>query len=65
MEGLRRLTGVLEALSQLGIRPELWKSQNLYYQMAQNFQNDGWENIDETWKAAFLKLGIWLKVNGE
>ncbi|MBI5914552.1 MAG: DUF3536 domain-containing protein [Bacteroidetes bacterium] len=63
-EGLRKLTGVLEALAQLNIWPELWKSQNLFYQMAQNFRKDDWQEVEVAWKAAFLKLGKLLKVNG-
>lgn len=61
-ESLRRLAGTLEVLAQLGILPELWKSQNCYFQMAQHHFTSNWEDADEAWKTAFLELGKWLKV---
>ncbi len=61
-ENLRRLAGVLEVLAQLGILPELWKSQNCYFHMAQRHLAFSWADIEEDWKAAFLELGKWLKV---
>ena len=64
-EGLKKLAGILESLSLLGIRPELWKSQNLYYQMALRLRESGWKGVDKNWKTAFLKFGMLLKVNGE
>ncbi|MBI1226158.1 MAG: DUF3536 domain-containing protein [Bacteroidetes bacterium] len=61
-ENLRRLAGTLELLGQLGILPELWKSQNRYYRMAQRHLAYNWADIEESWKAEFLELGKWLKV---
>jgi hypothetical protein len=61
-ETLRRLAGTLEVLVQLGIRPELWKSQNHYFHMAQSHVEAGWAGVDEGWKTNFLELGRWLKV---
>lgn len=61
-ESLRRLTGVLEVLSQLGIFPELWKSQNCYYLKLQELKAENWANVESDWKTAFLELGKLLKV---
>jgi hypothetical protein len=61
-ESLRRLTGVLEVLSQLGIFPELWKSQNCYYLKLQELKAGNWANVESDWKTAFLELGKLLKV---
>lgn len=62
IEVLRRLAGTLEVLAQLGIQPELWKSQNCYFLKAQNFIETDWEGVEEDWKSAFLELGRWLQV---
>ncbi len=61
-ETLRRLAGTLELLAQLGILPELWKSQNHYFHLAQSHVEAGWIDVDEGWKTNFLELGKWLKV---
>lgn len=64
-ETLNRINGILEALNQLGIQPELWKSQNLYYHITQRHRSDGWKGIHKDWKTTFLRLGELLKINGE
>jgi alpha-amylase/alpha-mannosidase (GH57 family) len=61
-EHLRRLAGILELLSQLGILPELWKSQNHYFHLAVSYREAGWVGVEAGWKEAFLELGKWLKV---
>ncbi len=62
-EMLNRIVGILEALHQLGIQPELWKSQNLYYQIAQRHRDNDWKGVHDDWKTTFLRLGNLLKVN--
>ena len=64
-EILNRIVGVLESLHQLGIQPELWKSQNLYYHLALSHRSDNWKGVHKDWKTTFLRLGELLKVNGE
>jgi len=59
---LRRLSGNLELLAQLDILPELWKSQNLYFQKAQKQQAENWANVSAEWRRGFLELAKWLKV---
>ena len=63
-EDLSKLAGILESLTLLGIHPELWKSQNLYYQMAMQYRESGWKGIRPDWKKMFLRLGDLLKVSG-
>ncbi len=62
VENLRRLSGVLELLAQLGILPELWKSQNLYFQLSQKHRAENWADVGVEWRKGFLELGRWLKV---
>jgi alpha-amylase/alpha-mannosidase (GH57 family) len=63
VENLRRLSGILEVLAQLEILPELWKSQNLFYQLSQKHREENWAGVAPDWKKAFLELGRWLKVD--
>lgn len=62
IELLKKLAGTLEILAELNIVPELWKSQNCFYHLAQNQLAANWKGVDEDWKTAFLALGKWLKV---
>jgi hypothetical protein len=62
-EVLNKIVGILESLHQLGLEPELWKSQNSYYQLTQSHQSDNWKDIHKDWKTTFLRLGELLRVN--
>ncbi len=64
-EPLNRLIGILEALNQLGLQPELWKSQNLYYHLALHYRSNAWKGVSSDWKTSFLRLGELLTINGE
>lgn len=62
LEQVQHLPGIIEALQQLGVEPELWKSQNLYYKMTGGYRRGEWVYASKTWKEAFLKLGKLLKM---
>ncbi len=57
VERIESLNEILEALPLLGIRPELWKSQNLYHKMNKGYREGKWVYVSEEWKNAFLQLG--------
>ncbi len=59
------LNEILEALPQLGIQPELWKSQNLYYDMSRGYREGEWVFASQEWKDAFLDLGRLLNFSKE
>ncbi len=61
-ENLRRLSRIIEILGQLDILPELWKSQNHYFQLAEKHLAAGWVGVSEEWKMRFLELGKWLRI---
>ncbi len=61
---LQNLIGVMESLNLLGVHPELWKSQNLYYKVLTELQSAGWVGKDTEWKQAFTRLGALLRVMG-
>jgi alpha-amylase/alpha-mannosidase (GH57 family) len=60
---VRRLNEVLAAvLQEMGQKPVIWKSQNIYYLVTKGYRKGLWEFWNEEWKAAFEKLGELLKV---
>lgn len=62
---IHSLNGVIETLRSMGIKPELWKSQNLYYEMIKGNKHGEWVYVNEDWKTAFLKLGDLLEFSKE
>ena len=59
------LCSIIEALEELGLKPELWKSQNLYYEMNKGYKTGKWVYASKEWKAAFDKLGKLLEFSEE
>lgn len=59
---LNALINILSSLEKLGIRPELWKSQNLYYQMTEGYRKGHWVYASKEWERAFRELGLMLNV---
>ncbi len=59
---LNTLNSILEILQAMGEKPEIWKSQNLYFSIMQENKNGQWVFSNEEWKTAFLKLGEHLRV---
>lgn len=63
--GLNRLDEIIqiiEALTLLNVHPELWKTQNLYYQLAEGYRRGEWVYLNEKWKSSFLDLGRLLNI---
>ena len=59
MRNLLRITALIE---QLGLRPNLWKSQNLFYRMIQGLRKRHWDYHSIEWQQAFLQLGQYLRM---
>lgn len=59
---LQRLNAIIEILYGMGIRPDIWKLQNLYFSTLKGFKNGEWVFADQEWEEAFLKLGGLLNV---
>jgi len=65
LEHLTMLNTILETLNTIELDLDVWKSQNLYFSMLKEFRSGKRQYLSDEWKAAFLKLGKLLKVNGE
>lgn len=61
-EDLKNLGLILETVYGMGIEPDIWKTQNLYFSMIKGYKNGDWVFASEEWKEAFLLLGKLLRV---
>lgn len=61
-EPLNNLATVLETVYSMGIQPDIWKTQNLYFSMIKGYKSGDWVFASEEWKEAFLRLGALLRV---
>ncbi|MFK8102748.1 MAG: DUF3536 domain-containing protein [Saprospiraceae bacterium] len=59
---LDMLNEVFEILKKMGISLEIWQSQNQYFSMMKGYKNGDWVFASEAWKAAFYRLGEFLRV---
>ena len=60
---MSNLLSIVETLDQMGIKPNLWKSQNVFFNMVQGLKHRNWDYHSEEWKASFIQLGKYLKVS--
>lgn len=59
---LNLLIDVLKAMGKLELSADYWKSQNHYFYMLQKYETENWDDIDDPWREAFLKLGDLIRV---
>ncbi|MCB0704103.1 MAG: DUF3536 domain-containing protein [Saprospiraceae bacterium] len=59
---LHRLIRMLETLPKLGLEPDIWQSQNLYFSLVTGFQSGSWVFSSPDWEQAFVLLGSLLRV---
>ncbi|NUO03441.1 MAG: DUF3536 domain-containing protein, partial [Saprospiraceae bacterium] len=62
VQKLQSVIATLEVLEEAQIRLDFWKSQNSYFHLLKEFQNNALTFPDEEWKKAFYKLGGLLRV---
>lgn len=63
LEKLTTLVSIFQTLQDMGIRFEVWKSQNVFYKMVQELEAGHWVFTSDVWELAFRQLGKLLKVN--
>jgi alpha-amylase/alpha-mannosidase (GH57 family) len=56
------LVEVLSIVAELGVKPTLWRTQNMFYLLTKGYRKGEWVFLNEQWKAAFDRLGALLKV---
>ncbi|MCB0576599.1 MAG: hypothetical protein KDC61_18725, partial [Saprospiraceae bacterium] len=56
------LSDVLEIVQKMNLKPDVWKSQNVFYLITKGLRKGQWVFINDEWKAAFERLAELLKV---
>ncbi|MBK7406869.1 MAG: DUF3536 domain-containing protein [Saprospirales bacterium] len=59
---LNRLNSIIDIVYKMGVKPNVWKIQNLYFSILKGFKNGDWVFASKEWEEAFLKLGGLLNV---
>ncbi|GAB4251314.1 MAG: DUF3536 domain-containing protein [Saprospiraceae bacterium] len=62
LKHLNSIIQIIEALDVLDVHPELWKTQNLYYQLTEGYRRGDWVYINKEWQLSFEELGRLLKI---
>jgi alpha-amylase/alpha-mannosidase (GH57 family) len=62
VEQIELLNSILAILTQMKLPLNLWKSQNIYYSMFQQYRKNKQKFVNENWKNSFMLLGGYLKV---
>ncbi len=65
LEQIRLLNTILEMLQRLGIKLDIWKSQNVFYKMLKSYKNGEWVFVGDAWMTEFTRLGGLLGVKVE
>jgi alpha-amylase/alpha-mannosidase (GH57 family) len=58
---VEQLIQVLEVIGAMAVKPDLWKSQNVYYALVKGCKNGEWVFSSREWEAAFFRLGELLQ----
>ncbi len=62
LKDLKKLNAVFEILAALNLKPNIWKSQNLYFSMMKGLKEGNWVFSNEEWQHEIDKLGTFLQV---
>lgn len=64
---VQRLNGILEIVDEMGIKPLIWRSQNVFYLLTKGYRKGQWVFVNNEWKAALERLAKLLRVrlNGQ
>lgn len=62
LEAFQDLVKSMEVMYEMGLRPDVWKSQNLYFSIVKAYKNGDWVFANKEWEAAFLRMAELLSV---
>ena len=64
---VQRLNGILEIVDDMGVKPMIWRSQNVFYLLTKGYRRGQWVFVNAEWKAALERLARQLRVrlNGQ
>ena len=53
---------VLKIVQEIGLKPDIWRSQNMFYLVTKGYRKGLWDFVNKDWEAAFEQLATLLKV---
>ncbi len=59
---VRWLADVLSIVQEMGLKPSIWRSQNVFYLLTKGLRKGLWVFVNKEWEAEFERLGTLLKV---
>ncbi|MEL7124356.1 MAG: DUF3536 domain-containing protein, partial [Bacteroidota bacterium] len=59
---IETLIEIIKLLRSIGLEPDIWKSQNIYFEALKRFENVIWEYPTQVFEKAYLELGKHLNV---
>ncbi len=59
---VQRMNGILQIVEDIGIKPLMWRSQNVFYLLTKGYRRGQWVFVNEEWKTAMSGLANLLKV---
>lgn len=59
---VRWLADVLSVVQEMGLKPSIWRSQNVFYLLTKGLRKGLWVFVNKEWEAEFERLGALLKV---
>lgn len=62
---IKWLNEVLDIIQQMNLKPDIWRSQNVFYLITKGYRKGFWVFINAEWKATFDRLAELLKVRLE
>jgi alpha-amylase/alpha-mannosidase (GH57 family) len=62
LERLSRTIKIMEEVNAMGLKPNYWRSQNLYWSALKGLRKDKWTFASEEWEEAFYKMGSLLEM---
>ncbi len=62
---LEKLIQVLELIHEIDLKPDVWKSQNVFFSLFKGYKNGDWMFSSTEWEKAFFRLGELLSFRQE
>lgn len=62
LQRINWLNEVLSTVQDMGLKPVIWRSQNMFYLLTKGHRKGQWVFINDEWRAAFERLSVLLKV---
>lgn len=60
---VRWLADVLSIVQEIGLKPSIWRSQNVFYLLTKGYRKGLWVFVNKEWQAEFERLAELLKVH--